>query len=35
MCGMRVDHPLRKRLDKFLATSGPISGSADASGGGP
>ena len=33
MCGIRVDHPLRKRLDRFLL-SGPTSGSADASGGG-
>ena len=35
MCGIRVDHPLRKRLDKFLMISGPTSGSADSSGGGP
>ena len=31
-CGIRVDHPLRKRLDKFLS---PTSGSTDSSGGGP
>ena len=34
MCGIRVDHPLRKRLDKFLILSGPTSGSTDSSGGG-
>lgn len=34
MCGIRVDHPLRKKLDKFLVVSGPTSGSTDASGGG-
>jgi hypothetical protein len=35
MCGIRVDHPLRKRLDKFLIISSPTSGSTDSSGGGP
>ena len=34
MCGIRVDHPLRKRLDKYLQNNGPTSGSTDASGGG-
>ena len=35
LCGIRVDHPLRKRLNKFLMMSGPTSGSTDSSGGGP
>ena len=34
MCGIRVEHPLRKKLDKFLLMSSPTSGSADGSGGG-
>lgn len=33
-CGVRADHPLRKRLDRFLLMNGPTSGSADTSGGG-
>lgn len=35
MCGIRAEHPLRKRVDKFLMMSSPPSGSADSSGGGP